>query len=112
MQGRPLISVVIPNWNGAEHLPTCLDSLRRQTYPRVEVVVADNNSHDGSLALLERDYPEVKVIGLEKNRGFAGAVNAGIVAAGGEILALLNNDTEVDPRWQALRDVAGRDTEN
>ena len=99
MLEQPLISVVIPNWNGAEHLPTCLDSLRRQTYPRVEVIVADNDSHDGSRALLERQYPEVKVIGLDENRGYAGGVNAGILAAEGEILAILNNDTEVDPRW-------------
>jgi len=99
MLEQPLISVVIPNWNGAEHLPTCLNSLRRQTYPRVEVIVADNDSHDGSRALLERQYPEVKVIGLDENRGYAGGVNAGILAAEGEILAILNNDTEVDPRW-------------
>lgn len=99
MQEQPLISVVIPNWNGAEHLVTCLNSLRRQTYPRVEVIVADNNSQDGSLALLEREYPEVKVVGLDDNRGYAGGVNAGIAAAEGEILAILNNDTEADPRW-------------
>ncbi|HUV73679.1 MAG TPA: glycosyltransferase family 2 protein [Anaerolineae bacterium] len=99
MQEQPLISVVIPNWNGAEHLPTCLNSLRRQTYPRVEVIVADNDSHDGSLALLERQYPEVKVVGLDENRGYAGGVNAGIAAAEGEILAILNNDTEANPRW-------------
>ena len=99
MQERPLISVVIPNWNGAQHLPTCLDSLRRQTYPRVEVVVADNNSKDDSLPLLEREYPEVKVVALTENQGYAGGVNAGIQAAEGDILAILNNDTEVDPMW-------------
>jgi len=96
---RPLISVVIPNWNGVRHLPTCLESLRNQTYPRVEVIVADNNSHDDSLDLLARQYPEVRVIALAENRGYAGGVNAGIDAAEGEILAILNNDTEVDPGW-------------
>jgi GT2 family glycosyltransferase len=96
---RPLFSVIIPNWNGAHHLPTCLESLRKQTYPRVEIIVADNNSQDESLSLLEREYPEVRVIALEENRGYAGGVNAGIAAAEGEILAILNNDTEVDPRW-------------
>jgi GT2 family glycosyltransferase len=95
----PLISVVIPNWNGAHHLPTCLESLRNQTYPSVEIVVADNNSQDESLQLLEAEYPEVKVVALSENRGYAGGVNAGIDAARGEILAMLNNDTEVDPRW-------------
>jgi GT2 family glycosyltransferase len=101
MQDPPLISVIIPNWNGARHLPTCLDSLRGQTYPRFEVIVVDNNSTDGSLALMEREYGEVRVIPLEENRGFAGAVNAGIREAKGEIIALLNNDTEADPHWLA-----------
>ncbi len=94
-----LVSVVIPNWNGAHHLPTCLDSLRRQTYPRVEVIVADNGSTDESLALLARDYPEVRVLALGENLGFTGACNAGMQAARGEFVALLNNDTEVDPHW-------------
>ncbi len=101
MAGRmsePLISVVIPNWNGAAHLPTCLEALRRQTYPRREVLVVDNGSADDSLALLAR-YPEVRVLALGSNRGFAGAVNAGIRAAQGEIVALLNNDTEAAPTW-------------
>lgn len=101
MQDPPLISVIIPNWNGAHHLPTCLDSLRRQTYSQFEVIVVDNNSQDDSLALMENEYPEVRVIGLEENRGFAGAVNVGIKEAGGEVIAVLNNDTEADPRWLA-----------
>lgn len=95
----PLVTVIIPNWNGAAHLPTCLDSLRRQTFRDFEVIVADNGSIDGSLALLERDYPEVRVLALGKNRGFAGACNAGIQAARGEFIVLLNNDTEADPHW-------------
>lgn len=96
---QPLISVIIPNWNGAEHLPVCLDSLRRQTYPRVEVIVVDNGSRDGSVQLLGRDYPEVRTLALNRNLGFAGGVNAGIREARGELLALLNNDTEADAGW-------------
>ncbi len=94
-----LVSIVIPNWNGVPHLPTCLDSLRRQTYPHVEVIVADNGSTDGSLELLTRDYPEVQVLALGENRGFTGACNAGMRAARGEYIVLLNNDTETDPHW-------------
>ncbi|MFQ6094413.1 MAG: glycosyltransferase family 2 protein, partial [bacterium] len=96
-----LVSVIIPNWNGARYLPTCLDSLRRQTYPHFEVIVADNASTDESVALIERDYPEVILVQLPTNRGFAGAVNAGIRRAQGQIVALLNNDTETDPNWLA-----------
>lgn len=101
MTDRPLISVVIPNWNGIAHLPTCLDALRAQTHPRVEVIVVDNASQDGSQALLAEAYPEVCRIALPENRGFTGACNAGIAAARGEIVALVNNDTEVAPMWIA-----------
>ncbi len=95
----PSVSVIIPNWNGVEHLPTCLDSLRRQTVADVEVIVVDNGSTDGSLNLLERRYPQARLLPLGENRGFAGACNAGMRAARGAFLVLLNNDTEVDPRW-------------
>jgi GT2 family glycosyltransferase len=73
--------------------------LRSQTYRNFEVIVADNASHDESLALLAHDYPEVKVVALPENRGFTGGNNAGIRAAHGEIIVLLNNDTEVDAHW-------------
>ncbi len=95
---RP-ISVVIPNWNGVEHLPICLDSLRRQTLGGAEIIVADNGSTDGSLQLLERRYPEVRVLPLGENRGFAGAANAGMQVAHGRFIALLNNDTEAEEGW-------------
>ena len=102
---QPPASIIIPNWNGAHHLPTCLDSLRRQSYPNFEVIVVDNGSTDGSLELLGRDYPEVKVVALPENRGFAGGVNAGIREAQGEIIAVFNNDAEADHRW--LEKLAG-----
>ncbi len=96
---RPLASIIIPNWNGAHLLPTCLDSLRRQTCQNFEIIVIDNASGDGSRELLARDYPEVRVLALDMNRGFAGGVNAGIPAARGELIVLLNNDTEAEPTW-------------
>ncbi len=109
---RPLVSVIIPNWNGAHHLPPCLDSLRRQEYAPLEILVVDNASSDGSRELLTRDYPEVRLIALPQNRGFTGACNAGIQAAQGEIIALLNNDTEVAPGWAvALVDAFARHPE-
>ena len=96
---RPAASIIIVNWNGAPHLPVCLNALRAQTFRAFEVIVADNASQDKSLELLAHDYPEVKVIALPENRGFTGGNNAGIRAARGEIIILLNNDTEADPHW-------------
>jgi GT2 family glycosyltransferase len=95
------VSVIIPNWNGAPHLPACLNALRAQTVRDFEVIVADNASTDESRTLLARGYPEVRVLALERNFGFTGACNAGMRAAGGEILVLLNNDTEAGPTWLA-----------
>jgi len=98
---RARVCVVIPNWNGAHLLPVCLASLRQQTFTDLAVVVVDNGSQDGSLALLQREHPEVLVVALPCNVGFAAGVNAGIRLAGGEYVALLNNDTEVTPDWLA-----------
>jgi GT2 family glycosyltransferase len=95
------ISVVIPNWNGAKHLPGCLAALRRQTLAPTQVILVDNASADDSLALVARDFPEVTVIALPENRLFTGACNAGIHAATGAAIALLNNDTEADANWLA-----------
>lgn len=101
----PTLSVIIPNWNGARFLPTCLESLRAQHFTDLEVIVVDNASADESVILLKRDYAELRLVELPENRGFTGACNAGIEAAQGELICLLNNDTELDPGWaQAVVD--------
>ena len=99
MSTEPLVSVIIPNWNGAGLLPACLDSLRAQTYRRLEIIVVDNASTDHSVTLVREQYPEVRLVVLPENRGLTGGVNAGIRAAQGEIIALLNNDAEAEPAW-------------
>ena len=93
------VSIVIPNYNGAEHLPLCLTSIRAQTVQDIEVIVVDNGSTDGSLDILKEWASMVTVIAFPDNRGFAAAVNAGIRASTRPFVALLNNDIELDPRW-------------
>jgi GT2 family glycosyltransferase len=95
----PPLSIIIPNWNGAKHLPTCLGSLQHQTYPNIEVILVDNASGDESVALVQRNYPEVVLVQLDENLGLTGGINRGIRVARGEIIAPLNNDTEVAPGW-------------
>jgi GT2 family glycosyltransferase len=94
-----MISVVIPNWNGEKYLPACLLSLRRQSYGDIEVILVDNGSDDRSVQLVRESFPDVRVIRFSRNRGFSAAVNAGIRVTKGDYVALLNNDTEADPRW-------------
>lgn len=99
----PRLTIIIPHYNGVRHLPPCFSALRRQSYPHLEIFLVDNGSTDHSLELTRRDFPEVKIIELAENLGYAGAVNRGIEQSTGEIVVALNNDTEVAPGWaQAL----------
>ena len=95
------VCLIIPNWNGEEHLRECLDSVREQTLQRRQTVLVDNGSTDGSLRLLAADYSWVTVLPLKSNVGFAKAVNNGIKASTSTYVALLNNDTQLDPDWLA-----------
>lgn len=97
----PLASIIIPTFNGLRFLPTCLDALHRQTYTRREIIVVDDASSDDTLAYLQAEQPAVRVVALASNRGLATACNAGAAAAQGDILVMLNNDTEVERPWLA-----------
>jgi len=95
----PLVSVVIVNYNGLRFLPGCLGSLAHTTYPELEILLVDNASTDRSVAFVEENYPQVRIIRSEINRSYAGGNNLGIRAAHGKYIVLLNNDTEVVPGW-------------
>lgn len=91
-------SVIIPNWNGKHLLKTCLSSLENQTFSNFETIVVDNGSTDGSIECIKRYFPKVKIVALDKNYGFAKAINEGIRKSHSEYLVLINNDTEVDEK--------------
>lgn len=97
----PFLSVVIPTYNGSRHLPTVLDALRRQTFRDFEAIVVDDASTDGSPALVEQGYPEVRLIVNRSNAGFVHSCNTGAAAARGRFVVLLNNDTEPEADWLA-----------
>lgn len=95
----PLVHVIVLNWNGMGHLPACLASLKRQSYPDFRVLLVDNGSTDVSLSYVRREHPEVELFENGRNLGFAEGNNRGIRLAmerGAEFVILLNNDTECD----------------
>lgn len=94
-----MVSVIIPNYNGERFLKGCLEALKIQTYEELEVILVDNASTDNSIETARELYPEIRVIELLENTGFAYAVNRGIEAAQGEYVLLLNNDTIVFPNF-------------
>ncbi len=93
------ITVVIPNWNGRAWLPGCLEALALQERLPGEVILVDNGSADDSVAWVKKHYPWIKLITMNRNAGFAVAVNAGIKAAGNSMICLLNSDTIPAPSW-------------
>lgn len=99
--GLPEVSVVVLNFNGRDYLPACLHALAGTDYPedKLDVTVVDNASSDGSAELVEREFPDVRLLRSGGNVGFAVGNNLGIRAAGGEYVALINPDTEVEPGW-------------
>jgi GT2 family glycosyltransferase len=98
-QGNDGVSIVIVNYNGAGLLGPCLESVFSQQYRPLDVVVVDNASTDGSRELLERRFPEARVLFNKENRGFAEATNQGVAYATNDRIVLLNNDTIVDRNW-------------
>ena len=93
--------VVVPNWNGADSLADCLDSLQKQSL-KAHIIVVDNGSVDNSVDLIEKKYPDIELIKHSENKGFAGGVNAGFRSAikqNFEYVAAFNNDAVADKKW-------------
>lgn len=93
-----LVSVIIVNYNGADFIEECIESVISQSYTNWEIIVMDNNSTDGSIDLLKK-YPFVQLIESKENCGFAKGNNIAIEHSKGEFIALLNNDAKADPNW-------------
>ena len=97
MKVHPRVSIITINYNQLQVTCELLDSLRKLTYPDVEVIVVDNFSVDDPTSIIRSQYPEVKFIRSGRNLGFAGGNNLGIIASTGKYLLFLNNDTEAHP---------------
>ncbi|MFL6450189.1 MAG: glycosyltransferase [Bryobacteraceae bacterium] len=94
-------SIVIPNWNGLELLRANLPSVVRAASkaPGTELLVVDNASTDGSVEFIKAEYPDVNVLQLEENEGFAGACNRGSRVIKNDIVVFLNNDMRVEDNF-------------
>lgn len=92
------VAVVLVNYNGEKYCKKCIDSIMNQTYPDIDIIFVDNASGDGSVSMVKKEFPHVKVMALKENMGFTGGNNIGIKKAierQAEYLLLLNTDTEL-----------------
>jgi GT2 family glycosyltransferase len=92
-------SIIAVSWNGEAYLGHCLTSILAEAGSDDEVIVVDNNSTDGSAALVRECFPQAHLIENERNLGFAGGCNVGLRAARGEYLVLVNQDITVQKGW-------------
>lgn len=97
----PTVSVIVLNCNGLEFLHDCMTALDLQVFTDFETIFVDNASTDGSIDYIRSSWPQVQILGLDKNYGFGVGNNRGIEKARGKYIALLNNDTRADHRWLA-----------
>jgi GT2 family glycosyltransferase len=94
----PLVSLIILNWNGIECIDECLKSVLKTDYDKIEIIVVDNGSTDGSLDKIGK-YPGIKILALKENLGYAAGNNFGFKQAKGCFVATINNDVVVEPGW-------------
>jgi GT2 family glycosyltransferase len=102
MKHLPLISTVILNWNGKEYLHPCLQSVKGQTYPNIEIILVDNASTDGSIEYIKDLLSDLRLIINYRNIGYGGGNNRGIEEAKGRYIFVLNSDTEIEKRCVEL----------
>ena len=95
----PLVSFISVNYNQSKVTFEFLESLKHLTYPNYEIIIVDNASPSDTPYEIKEKYPEVNLIILDENIGFAGGNNVGIINSKGKYLLFINNDTEVEPNF-------------
>ena len=99
MNKKPLVSIIVLNYNAGELLLNCIKSLKKSTYQNIEILVVDNISSDDSHTKCKKQFPDIKLIQNRKNLGYCGGNNVGIKEAKGEFIVILNPDTIVEENW-------------
>lgn len=98
-QSKPLVSIIILNYNAGQLLFNCVESLLKTNYPNYEIIVVDNASHDQSHKKCKEMFPQINLIENKENLGYCEGNNVGIRDAKGEFLVILNPDTIVAQNW-------------
>jgi GT2 family glycosyltransferase len=98
VEHAPEISVIVVNFNGKHLLKTCLESIHNQSLKNLEIIIVDNASTDGSVEYMRNLFPDINVLSLSENSGFAKANKEGLKTAHGDYIMLLNNDIEASQR--------------
>lgn len=109
---EPLVSLIIPTYDGKDLLINLLKSLKNLDYKNYEVIIVDNGSSDNTYEFIKNRYTsyKFKIFRLENNLGFAGGMNFGIRHSAGDYIVVMNNDMEVTKKWlKELVDVAETD---
>ena len=96
---HPSVAIVILNWNGKKFLEEFLPSVMQSTYNNYKVVIADNGSTDSSVEFLQTTYPQLQLILLKENYGFAKGYNLALAQVQADYYILLNSDVKVTPGW-------------
>ncbi len=99
MPNLPSVAVVILNWNGTHFLEQFLPSVLATTYENYRIVVADNASSDDPVSFLKTQYPQIELIQLQQNFGFAKGYNEALKQVNADYYVLLNSDVEVTSNW-------------
>lgn len=95
----PSVAIVILNWNGKHHLRQFLPSVVSTSYPNYKIIIADNASTDDSVPYLKEHFPQLELIFLKENHGFAKGYNQALNQVRADYYMLLNSDVEVQPHW-------------
>ncbi len=97
---KPLFSISILNWNGKHLLKKCIESVLKQTYKPIEIILVDNGSTDGSIEFVKKYFEKkVKIVQFNKNIGYSKGHNMGFEKSRGKWVALMSNDVILDKNW-------------
>lgn len=99
---QPLVSITIVTWNSEKDILNCLASVQKQDYPRLEIIIVDNASHDTTIRLVEEHFPDVPIIKNRANKGFSAGQNQAINASSGDFILLLNPDVVLSEDYVSL----------